>query len=668
MSMLGGLGLSTLPSYAALQQQGLNSGGDALSRSLQFGASLYHDTAERKKDRKAQEEARKKAQKEQRKAQLTSLGIAAGAGIVGGAALGALAAPAAGAASGTAAGTGVGATSASVSGTAGGLTGGGIAGAGGAGGALAPTAAVQALNAPLALSGTVGGATLGAAGTGAGVGAGVGAGAGAGLGAGGGALVGGGLGTAVGGLNAARTGAVGGGFIPAQSSINSASTIAGTALDQPAGLGGSYIRSAVNSPNAVGSLTQTQAPVTHGGFSGNAGLPVPDASTAGINAARTSGIGSQFPSNTYGGSNIGNLPTPKVGDVGSQQYLFGKTLPGSIGTGALLGLANAFAPGVLSTAASLPGQSAQLGLQAANTGLGYARLGEQSRQFDAAEAGRDRRLGLQESGRDRRLGVTEQGRSDRAADTLALGRDNLALDQQGLEERRRQFDVGEQGRNTRQQTGINASRSLAEFSEQGRNNRLNLTEQGRNERANPFYGLGIGPGNTLGEIGVPTPEGGLLGPQNTAAQAAMAQKLYGNQGLRPADSGEITPRDEARNKLDASRQISDLLQTIGNPKTRKELMQENPNLLGQLEALTTDLGQSYNVKTNVSADEAFGIIKNSLDNGDIRNAEQQLKQYSTSIGDPVKIQQLQDRIDKWKKLHGSALRQIGVDTSAYGID
>jgi len=327
---------------------------------------------------------------------------------------------------------------------------------------------------------------------------------------------------------------VGGGFIPAQSSINSASTIAGTALDQPAGLGGSYIRSAVNSPNAVGSLTQTQAPVTHGGFSGNAGLPVPDASTAGINAARTSGIGSQFPSNTYGGSNIGNLPTPKVGDVGSQQYLFGKTLPGSIGTGALLGLANAFAPGVLSTAASLPGQSAQLGLQAANTGLGYARLGEQSRQFDAAEAGRDRRLGLQESGRDRRLGVTEQGRSDRAADTLALGRDNLALDQQGLEERRRQFDVGEQGRNTRQQTGINASRLLAEFSEQGRNNRLNLTEQGRNERANPFYGLGVGPGNTLSEIGIPTPEGGLLGPQNTAAQAAIAQRLYGNQGLRPA--------------------------------------------------------------------------------------------------------------------------------------
>lgn len=653
MSMLGGLGLSTLPSYAALQQQGLNSGGDALSRSLQFGASLYHDTAERKKDRKAQEEARKKAQKEQRKAQLTSLGIAAGAGIVGGAALGALAAPAAGAASGTAAGTGVGATSASVSGTAGGLTGGGIAGAGGAGGALAPTAAVQALNAPLALSGTVGGATLGAAGTGAGVGAGVGAGAGAGLGAGGGALVGGGLGTAVGGLNAARTGAVGGGFIPAQSSINSASTIAGTALDQPAGLGGSYIRSAVNSPNAVGSLTQTQAPITPGGFSGNAGLPVPDASTAGINAARTSGIGSQFPSNTYGGSNIGNLPTPKVGDVGSQQYLFGKTLPGSIGTGALLGLANAFAPGVLGAAGNAaqqtPLNNARIGLLTAQTGLEGARIGTEGARLADIQSQTSRRNTLTPA-------ELNKLNAQAGAQTSLGGK----YDAEGGLATAKTF-TEDSLRDPRVSTEI--ARAATEAAHAGYYD----SGAGLNRAKTGYETMSLRP--RLDEIQSRTGRN-----QSDASRLDAVADFYNeraiNEGLKPAplQPGAITPRDEARNKLDASRQISDLIQTIGNPKTRKELMQENPNLLGQLEALTTDLGQSYNVKTNVSADEAFGIIKNSLDNGDIRNAEQQLKQYSTSIGDPVKIQQLQDRIDKWKKLHGSALRQIGVDTSAYGID
>lgn len=593
MSMLGGLGLSTLPSYAALQQQGLNSGGDALSRSLQFGASLYHDTAERKKDRKAQEEAKKKAQKEQRKGLLTSLAIGGGAAVVG-AGLGAALAPALAGSSAAATGAATIPTTSAATGlplTAGGaaaqnigLTTGATAALGGSSGAVAsaPAASLVAAGAPLA------GTTTG-------------------VGAGTGALVGGGAGFAGG---------------------------------------------------------------TGAGLSSSSVQDVGQRSTSGINAGNLSGVASGGNAPQYTAPSASQLAEQggySIRGPGDRLKLFG----------ALAGknLLNTLAPGtgeslnpILNSPAYNFNSALGAGQKLANTSLEYARLGEQSRQFDAAEAGRDRRLGLQESGRDRRLGVTEQGRNERAADTLALGRDNLALDQQGLEERRRQFDVGEQGRNTRQQVGIDASRSLAEFSEQGRNNRLNLTEQGRNERANPFYGLGVGPGNTLGEIGVPTPEGGLLGPQNTAAQAAMAQKLYGNQGLRPTDSGEITPRDEARNKLDASRQISDLIQTIGNPKTRKELMQENPNLLGQLEALTTDLGQSYNVKTNVSADEAFTIIKGSLDNGDFVNAEQQLTQYAKSIGDPVKIQQLRARIDEMKRRYRPAYNQLGISPSISGID
>lgn len=117
-SLLGGAGIGAMPSLYSVGQQGISAGFDRLSQAMQEVTRLLHDSNEKRKDRKHQEKMQKKQQKEQKKMFGKKLAVGIGAGVVGGAIGGAILGPAlagaavpAGAAASGAAGTAAGLSS-----------------------------------------------------------------------------------------------------------------------------------------------------------------------------------------------------------------------------------------------------------------------------------------------------------------------------------------------------------------------------------------------------------------------------------------------------------------------------------------------------------------------------------------------------------------------------
>lgn len=150
--------------------------------------------------------------------------------------------------------------------------------------------------------------------------------------------------------------------------------------------------------------------------------------------------------------------------IAGSKYVFGDTLGGSVGRGAVLGLANAFSPGLLNAAADIPVQAARLGLGYANIAQDYAAM-QNSRDLAA----------MRESGLNYRF---DQGRSDKF--------DLEGMRQYGQQELERLRQEGRMGLLDQRQDFTSAENALNRASREGI---AGMAESGRMGRHYDTMGL-----------------------------------------------------------------------------------------------------------------------------------------------------------------------------------